>query len=144
MRRTAHGRQCRTNAMGTRTLGPEKPQVTVCRCCCVQRSMVSFSQKQKMPHLVSLISSAAGWTLAPCTRWHRELAAVSALKKTPESASLYRLQMTEAALALSEQKVHNLGELLNAMKQEQNCVAECHFRELQQQKQVSWISPSCV
>uniref|UniRef100_A0A8C3EMI3 Leucine rich repeat containing 45 n=1 Tax=Corvus moneduloides TaxID=1196302 RepID=A0A8C3EMI3_CORMO len=46
-----------------------------------------------------------------------------------------KLQMTEAALALSEQKVHNLGELLNAMKQEQNCVAECHFRELQQQKQ---------
>ncbi|XP_058278900.1 leucine-rich repeat-containing protein 45 isoform X2 [Hirundo rustica] len=46
-----------------------------------------------------------------------------------------KLQMTEAALALSEQKVHSLGELLNAMKQEQNCVAECHFRELQQQKQ---------
>uniref|UniRef100_A0A8D2PMA6 Leucine rich repeat containing 45 n=1 Tax=Zosterops lateralis melanops TaxID=1220523 RepID=A0A8D2PMA6_ZOSLA len=46
-----------------------------------------------------------------------------------------KLQMTEAALALSEQKVRNLGELLNAMKQEQNCVAECHIRELQQQKQ---------
>ncbi|XP_063265194.1 leucine-rich repeat-containing protein 45 isoform X2 [Prinia subflava] len=46
-----------------------------------------------------------------------------------------KLQMTEAALALSEQKVHSLGELLNAMKQEQNCMAECHFRELQQQKQ---------
>ncbi|NXQ37467.1 LRC45 protein, partial [Alaudala cheleensis] len=46
-----------------------------------------------------------------------------------------KLQMTEAALALSEQKVHNLGELLNAMKQEQSCVAESHFRELQQQKQ---------
>ncbi|XP_050175279.1 leucine-rich repeat-containing protein 45 isoform X2 [Myiozetetes cayanensis] len=48
-----------------------------------------------------------------------------------------KLQMTEAALALSEQKVHNLGELLNAMKQEQTSVAECHFRELQQQKQES-------
>ncbi|NWW81959.1 LRC45 protein, partial [Climacteris rufus] len=48
-----------------------------------------------------------------------------------------KLQMTEAALALSEQKVHNLGELLNAVKQEQNCVVECHFRELQQQKQES-------
>uniref|UniRef100_A0A8C3R897 Leucine rich repeat containing 45 n=1 Tax=Cyanoderma ruficeps TaxID=181631 RepID=A0A8C3R897_9PASS len=48
-----------------------------------------------------------------------------------------KLQMTEAALALSEQKVRNLGELLNAMKQEQNCVAECHVRELQQQKQES-------
>uniref|UniRef100_A0A663M7E9 Leucine rich repeat containing 45 n=1 Tax=Athene cunicularia TaxID=194338 RepID=A0A663M7E9_ATHCN len=30
-----------------------------------------------------------------------------------------KLQMTEAALALSEQKVHNLGELLKATKQEQ-------------------------
>ncbi|NXU09742.1 LRC45 protein, partial [Pardalotus punctatus] len=46
-----------------------------------------------------------------------------------------KLQMTEAALALSEQKVRNLGELLNAMRQEQNSVAECHFRQLQQQKQ---------
>ncbi|XP_030143378.4 leucine-rich repeat-containing protein 45 isoform X1 [Taeniopygia guttata] len=46
-----------------------------------------------------------------------------------------KLQMTEAALALSEQKVHNLGDLVNAMKQEQNSVAECHFKELQQQKQ---------
>lgn len=52
--------------------------------------------------------------------------------------------MTEAALALSEQKVRNLGELLNAMKQEQNSQAECHFKELQQQKQVSWINPSYV
>ncbi|NXP23741.1 LRC45 protein, partial [Scytalopus superciliaris] len=48
-----------------------------------------------------------------------------------------KLQMTEAALALSEQKVHILGEQLNAMKQEQASVAECHFRELQQQKQES-------
>uniref|UniRef100_A0A8C5J128 Leucine rich repeat containing 45 n=1 Tax=Junco hyemalis TaxID=40217 RepID=A0A8C5J128_JUNHY len=46
-----------------------------------------------------------------------------------------KLQMTEAALTLSEQKVHTLGELLSAMKQEQNSVAESHFRELQQQKQ---------
>ncbi|KAM9537498.1 leucine-rich repeat-containing protein 45 isoform 4-T4 [Guaruba guarouba] len=46
-----------------------------------------------------------------------------------------RLQMTEAALALSEQKVYNLGELLNAMRQEQTSMAECHFKELQQQKQ---------
>lgn len=50
--------------------------------------------------------------------------------------------MTEAALALSEQKVHTLGELLSAMKQEQNSLAESHFRELQQQKQVCWRSPS--
>uniref|UniRef100_A0A663DQS3 Leucine rich repeat containing 45 n=1 Tax=Aquila chrysaetos chrysaetos TaxID=223781 RepID=A0A663DQS3_AQUCH len=46
-----------------------------------------------------------------------------------------KLQMTEAALALSEQKVHNLGELLNATKQEQTSMAERHFTELQQQKQ---------
>ncbi|KAM6111009.1 leucine-rich repeat-containing protein 45 [Pterocles gutturalis] len=48
-----------------------------------------------------------------------------------------KLQMTEAALALSEQKVHNLGELLSAMKQEQTSMAQCHFTELQQQKQES-------
>ncbi|XP_061866531.1 leucine-rich repeat-containing protein 45 [Colius striatus] len=48
-----------------------------------------------------------------------------------------KLQMTEAALALSEQKVHNLGELLNAAKQEQTSMAEHHFLELQQQKQES-------
>uniref|UniRef100_A0A8C3KCT1 Leucine rich repeat containing 45 n=1 Tax=Calidris pygmaea TaxID=425635 RepID=A0A8C3KCT1_9CHAR len=46
-----------------------------------------------------------------------------------------KLQMTEAALALSEQKVHGLGELLNATKQEQTTMAERHFAELQQQKQ---------
>ncbi|XP_074016087.1 leucine-rich repeat-containing protein 45 [Numenius arquata] len=46
-----------------------------------------------------------------------------------------KLQMTEAALALSEQKVHGLGELLNATKQEQTSMAERHFAELQQQKQ---------
>ncbi|XP_074778384.1 leucine-rich repeat-containing protein 45 [Athene noctua] len=46
-----------------------------------------------------------------------------------------KLQMTEAALALSEQKVHNLGELLKATKQEQTSMAEHHFTELQQQRQ---------
>ncbi|NXL38208.1 LRC45 protein, partial [Glaucidium brasilianum] len=46
-----------------------------------------------------------------------------------------KLQMTEAALALSEQKVHNLGELLNTTKQEQTSMAEHHFTELQQQRQ---------
>lgn len=50
--------------------------------------------------------------------------------------------MTEAALALSEQKVHSLGELLNSTKQEQTSMADRYFTELQQQKQVSWISPS--
>ncbi|XP_040438226.1 leucine-rich repeat-containing protein 45 isoform X3 [Falco naumanni] len=56
-------------------------------------------------------------------------------KQREEIARSGRLQMTEAALALSEQKVHNLGELLNAVKQEQASMAECHFMELQQQKQ---------
>ncbi|KFQ98745.1 Leucine-rich repeat-containing protein 45, partial [Nipponia nippon] len=46
-----------------------------------------------------------------------------------------KLQMTEAALALSEQKVHNLGELLNATRQQQTSMVERHFTELQQQKQ---------
>ncbi|NXX95478.1 LRC45 protein, partial [Centropus bengalensis] len=46
-----------------------------------------------------------------------------------------KLQITEAALALSEQKVHDLGELLSAAKQEQTSMTERHFVELQQQKQ---------
>ncbi|XP_067403214.1 leucine-rich repeat-containing protein 45 isoform X2 [Emydura macquarii macquarii] len=46
-----------------------------------------------------------------------------------------KLQMTEAALALSEQKVHNLGELLNATKQEQASMADYQLKELRQQKQ---------
>ncbi|XP_023960489.1 leucine-rich repeat-containing protein 45 isoform X2 [Chrysemys picta bellii] len=46
-----------------------------------------------------------------------------------------KLQMTEAALALSEQKVHNLGELLSATKQEQASMTECQLKELRQQKQ---------
>uniref|UniRef100_A0A8B9NDW8 Leucine rich repeat containing 45 n=1 Tax=Accipiter nisus TaxID=211598 RepID=A0A8B9NDW8_9AVES len=56
-------------------------------------------------------------------------------KQREEIARNGRLQMTEAALALSEQKVHNLGELLNATRQEQTSMAERHFTELQQQKQ---------
>ncbi|OXB81107.1 UNVERIFIED_CONTAM: hypothetical protein H355_005037 [Colinus virginianus] len=56
-------------------------------------------------------------------------------KQREEIARSGRLQMTEAALALSEQKVHNLGELLSATKQEQANMAEQHFAELQQQKQ---------
>lgn len=46
-----------------------------------------------------------------------------------------KLQMTEAALALSEQKVQNLGELLSATKQEQASMTECQLKELRQQKQ---------
>lgn len=55
--------------MGTRTLVPEKSQVTSLQMLlCIERSMVSFSQKQKMPHLGSLMSPTARWRLAPCTR----------------------------------------------------------------------------
>ncbi|XP_065708139.1 leucine-rich repeat-containing protein 45 isoform X3 [Patagioenas fasciata] len=46
-----------------------------------------------------------------------------------------KLQMTEAALALSEQKVHSLGELLSAAQQERGSAAERHVMELQQQQQ---------
>ncbi|XP_068007457.1 leucine-rich repeat-containing protein 45 isoform X1 [Melanerpes formicivorus] len=46
-----------------------------------------------------------------------------------------KLQMTEAALALSEQKAHNLKEQMNVVRQEQASMAERHSKELQQQKQ---------
>ncbi|XP_019359323.1 PREDICTED: leucine-rich repeat-containing protein 45 isoform X3 [Gavialis gangeticus] len=46
-----------------------------------------------------------------------------------------KLQMAEAALALSEQKVHDLGELLSTAKQEQATMAERQAKDLQQQKQ---------
>ncbi|XP_063149344.1 leucine-rich repeat-containing protein 45 [Candoia aspera] len=48
-----------------------------------------------------------------------------------------KLQMTEAALALSEQKVCSLGELLNAAKQEQTRLVENHTKEFQQHKKNS-------
>uniref|UniRef100_A0A6J0VF87 Leucine-rich repeat-containing protein 45 n=1 Tax=Pogona vitticeps TaxID=103695 RepID=A0A6J0VF87_9SAUR len=48
-----------------------------------------------------------------------------------------KLQMTEAALALSEQKVCNLGELLSAAKEEQARLGENHAKELQQCKKGS-------
>lgn len=51
--------------------------------------------------------------------------------------------MAEAALALSEQKVHDLGELLSTAKQEQATMAERQAKDLQQQKQVGrrgWVS----
>ncbi|NXH15460.1 LRC45 protein, partial [Bucco capensis] len=46
-----------------------------------------------------------------------------------------KLQMTEAALALSEQKKHCLGDLLNTTKKEQTSMAEQHLADLQQLKQ---------
>ncbi|XP_054833174.1 leucine-rich repeat-containing protein 45 [Eublepharis macularius] len=48
-----------------------------------------------------------------------------------------KLQMTEAALALSEQKVRNLGELLSTAKEEQARLAENQALELQQHKKDS-------
>ncbi|KAH0629420.1 hypothetical protein JD844_011481 [Phrynosoma platyrhinos] len=48
-----------------------------------------------------------------------------------------KLQMTEAALALSEQKVCNLGELLSTAKQEQAELVENQAKELQQHKKDS-------
>ncbi|XP_061471928.1 leucine-rich repeat-containing protein 45 [Rhineura floridana] len=48
-----------------------------------------------------------------------------------------KLQMTEAALALSEQKVCNLGELLSMAKQEQARLVESQAKELQQLKMAS-------
>ncbi|NXF89075.1 LRC45 protein, partial [Eubucco bourcierii] len=46
-----------------------------------------------------------------------------------------KLQMTEAALTLSEQKGNNLKEQLSVVKREQTSMAERHSKELQQQKQ---------
>uniref|UniRef100_A0A8D0GIS5 Leucine rich repeat containing 45 n=1 Tax=Sphenodon punctatus TaxID=8508 RepID=A0A8D0GIS5_SPHPU len=46
-----------------------------------------------------------------------------------------RLQLTEAALVLSEQKVHDLGELLSTAKQERASFADSLFKELRQHKQ---------
>ncbi|XP_042305273.1 leucine-rich repeat-containing protein 45 isoform X1 [Sceloporus undulatus] len=48
-----------------------------------------------------------------------------------------KLQMTEAALALSEQKVCNLGELLSTAKQEQAELVENQAKEMQQHKKDS-------
>lgn len=44
--------------------------------------------------------------------------------------------MTEAALALSEQKVCSLGEILSAAKEEQARLVEKHAKEFQQHKKV--------
>ncbi|XP_015681009.1 leucine-rich repeat-containing protein 45-like [Protobothrops mucrosquamatus] len=48
-----------------------------------------------------------------------------------------KLQMTEAALALSEQKVCSLGEILSTAKEEQAKLAENHAKEFQQHKKNS-------
>ncbi|XP_015275847.1 PREDICTED: leucine-rich repeat-containing protein 45 [Gekko japonicus] len=48
-----------------------------------------------------------------------------------------KLQMTEAALVLSEQKVHSLGELQSTAKEEQARLVESHAKELQQLKKDS-------
>ena len=47
-----------------------------------------------------------------------------------------RLQMTEAALALSEQKNHNLGELLTRVKAEKEEQRERQSRERRKEQEV--------
>lgn len=47
-----------------------------------------------------------------------------------------RLQMTEAALALSEQKNHNLGELLTRVKAEKEEQRERQSRERKKEQEV--------
>lgn len=49
---------------------------------------------------------------------------------------LCRLQMTEAALALSEQKVQDLGELLVAADQERQSLSQRHEKERKLEQQV--------
>uniref|UniRef100_A0ACB8EKX8 Leucine-rich repeat-containing protein 45 n=2 Tax=Sphaerodactylus townsendi TaxID=933632 RepID=A0ACB8EKX8_9SAUR len=48
-----------------------------------------------------------------------------------------KLQMTEAALAMSEQKIHSLGELLSTTQEEQARLVESQAKELQQLKKDS-------
>lgn len=49
---------------------------------------------------------------------------------------LFRLQMTEAALALSEQKAHDLGELLTRVKMEKNELRDRQSREIKKEQEV--------
>lgn len=50
---------------------------------------------------------------------------------------MFRLQMTEAALALSEQKNHNMGELLMRVKAEKDEQRERQSRERRNEQEVS-------
>ncbi|OON93816.1 MAG: hypothetical protein ATN33_05160 [Epulopiscium sp. Nele67-Bin001] len=49
---------------------------------------------------------------------------------------LHRLQMTEAALALSEQKKHNMAELLTRAKAEREDLRERQSRERKKEQEV--------
>ena len=49
---------------------------------------------------------------------------------------LFRLQMTEAALALSDQKNHNMGELLTRVKAETEDLRERQSRERKKEQEV--------
>lgn len=49
---------------------------------------------------------------------------------------LFRLQMTEAALALSEQKTHDLGELLTRVKVEKTELRDRQSREIKKEQEV--------
>lgn len=55
---------------------------------------------------------------------------------------LCRLQMTEAALALSEQKNHNMGELLTQVKVEKEEQLERWSREKKKELE-AWTHTSC-
>lgn len=48
----------------------------------------------------------------------------------------FRLQMTEAALTLSEQKKHNMGELLTRVKAEKEELRERQSRERKKEQEV--------
>lgn len=52
------------------------------------------------------------------------------------SLFIFRLQMTEAALALSEQKVNNLGDVLTKTKTERTELMDKQFREMKKLQEV--------
>ncbi|XP_027019067.2 leucine-rich repeat-containing protein 45 isoform X2 [Tachysurus fulvidraco] len=58
-------------------------------------------------------------------------------RKSAVNSLTAKLQMTEAALALSEQKVNNLGDLLTKTKMEKTELMDGHSRELKKQQEDS-------
>lgn len=61
---------------------------------------------------------------------------VRSTRAHPDHLMLCRLQMTEAALALSEQKNHNMGELLAQAKVEKEEQRERWSREKKKEQEV--------
>lgn len=64
------------------------------------------------------------------------MAKISATYFAKVSVLLFRLQMTEAALALSEQKAHDLGELLTRVKLEKAELRDRQSREIKKEQEV--------